>query len=61
MIITTENGTIKSDTEGMLLTDGETYGVEYLLGEDRSVKEFYEISIDEYNALMTEEGGEDHV
>lgn len=62
MIITTENGTIKSDTEGMLLTDGETYGVEYLLGEDRSVKEFYEISIDEYNALMNvEEGGEDHV
>lgn len=61
MIITTEKGTIKSDTEGMLLTDGETYGVEYLLGEDRSVKEFYEISIDEYNALMTEEGGENLV
>lgn len=52
MIITTERGTIKSDIEGMLLTDGETYGVEYLLGEGRSIDEFSEISIDEYKKLI---------
>lgn len=52
MIITTEKGTIKSDIEGILLTDGETYGVEYLLGEGRSVDEFHEISREEYEAIF---------
>lgn len=55
MIITTEKGTIKSDTEGMLLTDGETYGIEYLLGENRSIDEFHEISREEYERLMEAE------
>jgi hypothetical protein len=55
MIITTEKGTIKSDTEGMLLTDGETYGVEYLLGTGRSVDEFSEISREEYEKKESEE------
>ena len=52
MIITTEKGTIKSDTEGMLLTDGETYGIEYLLGEGRNIDEFHEITEEEYQSIM---------
>lgn len=52
MIVKTEKGTIKSDTEGMLLTDGETYGIEYLLGEGRSIDEFHEISREEYESRM---------
>ena len=50
MIIKTEKGTIKSDKNDMLLTDGETYGIEYLFGEGRSIDEFYEISREEYEA-----------
>lgn len=52
MIITTEKGTIKSDTDGMLLTDGETYGIECLLGSGRRVDEFYEISRADYEAKV---------
>ena len=59
MIITTEKGTIKSDTEGMLLTDGETYGVEYLLGTCRSVDEFSEISREEYEQMELMNNGEE--
>ena len=55
MIITTERGTIKSDTEGMLLTDGETYGIEYLLGKGRSKEEFTEISREDYEAKIQSE------
>lgn len=54
MIITTKKGTIKSDVEGMLLTDGDTYGIEYLLGEGRSVDEFHEISSEEYYLKIQE-------
>ena len=51
MIIKTERGTIKSDTSGMLLTDGMSYGIEYILGADRNISEFTEISKEEYEAL----------
>lgn len=51
MIIKTEKGTIKSDTSGMLLTDGMSYGIEYVLGADRHISEFTEISREEYEAL----------
>ena len=51
MIIKTERGTIKSDTSGMLLTDGMSYGIEYILGSDRNISEFTEISKEEYEAL----------
>lgn len=56
MIIDTDKGTIKSDTEGMLLTDGQTFGYEYLLAEGRSKAEFTEISYEEYERQMTAEG-----
>ncbi len=55
MIITTKKGTIKSDIEGMLLTDGETYGIEYLLGEGRSKDEFHEITREEYESKIQAE------
>ena len=37
------------------LSFGETYGIEYLLGEGRSIDEFYEISREEYEKLMVSE------
>ena len=52
MIITTKQGSIKSDTEGMLLTDGKTFCVECFLSVGRSVDEFHEISREEYEAIM---------
>ena len=52
MIITTEQGTIKSDIPNMLLTDGETYGIEYMLGANRNVDEFKEISREEYKTMI---------
>lgn len=55
MIITTKRGSIKSNIDGMLLTDGEAYGIEYWLGEDRNVDEFHEISREEYESKMQEE------
>lgn len=53
MIVTTENGTIKSDIKDMLLTDGMSYGIEYVLGADRHISEFTEISREEYEALAS--------
>ena len=52
MIITTKRGSIKSNIDGMLLTDGEAYGIEYWLGEDRNVDEFNEISREDYESIM---------
>ena len=52
MIIEIERGTIKSDISGMLLTDGMSYGVEYVLGADRHISEFTEISIEEYEKML---------
>ena len=55
MIITTERGTIKSDIEGMLLTDGVTFGFEYLLGAGRSISEFTEITKEQYESIINAE------
>lgn len=52
MIVTTDNGTIISDIKDTLLTDGMSYGVEYILGADRSISEFTEISQEEYGKVM---------
>ena len=52
MIVTTENGTIISDIKDTLLTDGMSYGVEYILGADRSISEFTEISKEEYEKML---------
>ena len=51
MSIVTEKGSYISDTEGMLLTDGMSFGVEYFLGDGRSADELKEISREEYEAL----------
>lgn len=54
MIITTEKGTIKSDS-GMILTDGATFGTEYKLADDRNMGEFWEISPEEYLTTTEEQ------
>ena len=52
MIVTTDNGTIISDIKDTLLTDGMSYGFEYILGADRSISEFTEISKEEYEKTL---------
>ena len=52
MIVTTDNGTIISDIKDTLLTDGMSYGIEYILGADRSISEFTEISKEEYEKML---------
>lgn len=47
--------------EGMILTNGEIYAKIIELGDWDSPDNYREITEEEYNALMTEEGGEDHV
>lgn len=37
---------------GKVLTDGEIYGTEIYLGEDRTANEFREITVDEYNEIL---------
>ena len=38
--------------DGMILTDGETYGKVIFLGAGRSADEFHEITEEEYNKLQ---------
>ena len=52
MIITTEKGTIKSNLENTLLTDGMSYGWEYNLGKARNINEFSEISLKDYEKTL---------
>ena len=44
--------------EGKVLTDGEIYGTTIYLAEGRSAGEFYEISAEEYAAIMEKENAE---
>ena len=44
---------------GKILTDGEIYGRQIFLAEDKSANDFYEISEEMYNIIMQEQfGGE---
>lgn len=53
---TTEIKTIKIEAEeGKMLTDGNTYGSIIYLASNRSVNEFYEITITEYEKIMAEQ------
>jgi hypothetical protein len=53
---TTEIKTIRIEAdEGKMLTDGNTYGSIIYLAADRSVEEFYEITIAEYEKIMSEQ------
>ena len=42
-------------SEGMMLTNGTVYGKTIWLAEGMDVSEFYEITAEEYNAMMEEE------
>ena len=53
MIIKTKKGTYISDTDGMLLTDGMSYGLEYDLGEGRSKDELSEVTREEYASSVS--------
>lgn len=44
--------------EGKVLTDGKIYGTTIYLAEGRSTDEFYEISAEEYAAIMEKENAE---
>ena len=54
-MVTTELKTIKIEAdEGNILTDGKIYGTTIFLGSDRSVDEFREITIEEYEKILDE-------
>lgn len=42
-------------TVGHILTDGEIYGAEIYLAEGANGADFYEITLDEYNAIANSE------
>jgi hypothetical protein len=44
--------------DGMILTDGKTYGETIYLENGRTADEFYEITKEEYNRITEREGSE---
>ena len=42
-------------SEGMILTDGNTYGTKIYLAEDVDKSTFHEITKEEYNAILEKE------
>lgn len=42
-------------SEGMMLTNGETYGSEIFLAEGVRAEDFYEITVAEYEKILEEE------
>ena len=48
-------------TDGMILTNGETYGTEVYLGSGDSPDNWWEITIAEYEQKMEAQNGTDHL
>lgn len=46
--------------EGMILTDGTTYGRVIFLAEGRSEENFFEITIEEYERILAEKRAKEH-
>ena len=42
-------------SEGMILTNGKVHGTEIFLADDVDASEFYEITREEYEAMLTTE------
>lgn len=59
----TEQITVKKiiADEGMILTDGKTYGRVIFLGADRTADEFYEITQEEYEKSIEESGATEEI
>ena len=52
----------KTATEGMILTNGETYGKKIYLGSGDSPNNWHEITEEEYQKIMEEKANEtDHL
>ncbi len=47
--------TVLQADEGMILTDGESYGRTVMLAEGRSAEEFHEITEEEYDEIIREQ------
>ena len=43
---------------GMILTDGEIFGKVIYLGDDKDKADFYSITLEEYERIMAQEGGD---
>lgn len=53
-----ENQTVLKAEEGKMLTNGDTFGTVVYLGENDSADNWHEITIEEYETMMADEGGE---
>ncbi len=46
-------------SEGHILTDGDTYGTLIYLAEGNDGSDYYEITLDEYNSILTSEDADE--
>ena len=53
-----ENQTVLKAEEGKLLTNGDTFGIVVYLAKNDSADNWYEITVEEYETMIADEGGE---